>query len=184
MAKPWTDAEINYLLAAIHGQTAAQIAEHLERSERSVKNKLNSLGVRITDTRKKFLTKRADLLVCSSHRFSYLRNAGKLTSSEIAKKINKTTYAVKEKARRLNVSLQINAWNYKDVNLLEKLVKEGKKLGLKIGEILNRTPNFAEGNILMFLSNLFYTSLIIYTFVYFIVWLAVIINVTKFFFKK
>ena len=36
----------------------------------------------------------------------------------------------------------------------------------------------------MFLSNLFYTSLIIYTFVYFIVWLAVIINVTKFFLKN
>lgn len=36
----------------------------------------------------------------------------------------------------------------------------------------------------MFLSNLFYTSLIIYTAVYFIVWLAVIINVTKFFLKN
>ena len=139
MAKPWTDAEINYLLAAIHGQTAAQIAEHLERSERSVKNKLNSLGVRITDARKKFLTKRADLW-SARHIDFLIRNAGKLTSSEIAKKINKTTYAVKEKARRLNVSLQINAWNYKDINLLEKLVKEGKTW-IEIGEILNRTPN-------------------------------------------
>ena len=35
----------------------------------------------------------------------------------------------------------------------------------------------------MFLSNLFYTSLTIYIIVYFIVWLAVVVNVTKFFLK-
>ena len=139
MAKPWTDTEVNYLLAAIHGQTAAQIAQHLERSERSVKNKLNSLGVKITDARKKFITKREDLW--TREQVNYLiNNAGRSTSYKIAKDLNKTNYAVKEKARRLNVSLQINPWNYKDVDLLEKLVKEGKTW-IEIGEALNRTPN-------------------------------------------
>ena len=139
MAKPWTEAEINYLLAAIHGQTAAQIAEHLERSERSVKNKLSSLGVKITAARKKFLTKRDDLW--TKDQVNYLiNNAGKKTSYKIAKDLNKTNFAVKEKARRLNVSLQINPWTYKDVDLLEKLVQEGKTW-VQIGNALNRTPN-------------------------------------------
>ena len=37
-------------------------------------------------------------------------NAGKMTSHQIGKALNKSNIAVKEKARRLNVSLQINPW--------------------------------------------------------------------------
>ena len=139
MRKFWTEQELDYLLAAIHGQTVSQIANHLNRSERSIKNKLNKLGVKITDVRKKFLTKRDDLW--TKEQVNYLiNNAGKNTSYKIAKDLNKTNFAVKEKARRLNVSLQINPWSYKDVDLLEKLVQEGKTW-IEIGNALDRTPN-------------------------------------------
>ena len=42
--------------------------------------------------------------------------------------------------RKYYIITTFNAWNYKDINLLEKLVKEGKTW-IEIGEILNRTPN-------------------------------------------
>lgn len=138
MKKFWTEQELDYLLAAIHGKTVSQIAEDLGRSERSIKGKLRSLGVKITDNRKKFLTKRADLW--TSEQTSYLiNNAGKLTSYKIAKYLNKTSHAVKEKARRMNLSLQLNPWSYKDIDTLESLVKEGKTW-VEIGKVLQRTP--------------------------------------------
>ena len=138
MAKLWSEAEVNYLLAAIHGQTAAQIANHLQRSERSIKNKLASLGVRITDNRKKFITKGPNLW--TQKEIDYLIiNAGKITSHQIGKALNKSNIAVKEKARRLNVSLQINPWLPEDIDLLEELVEKGKTW-IEIGDLLNRTP--------------------------------------------
>ena len=134
----WTQQEEDYLRASIHTKTIKYIAKHLDRTPGAVKNKMIHLGIKVSDYRSKIIDSRSD--GWTSREFEFLKkNAGIITSIEIAKKLKRTSHSVKMKARYHGITLQINPWSDEDINLLEILVNQGMTWK-EIAEVFERTP--------------------------------------------
>lgn len=134
--KLWTEEDVKLLKAMSKILTITQMASRLDRSRSSIKFKLNHLGIKL----------RARGVV-KGHRSSDWTDAevdtlklyaGRLTASQIAKKLKKRTMrAVRIKAAHLNISLMKTPWTEDNLDQLLKLRQNGftfGQIGLKLGK--------------------------------------------------
>ena len=139
MRRFWTEQEEDYLRVSVRTKTINHIAKHLNRTPGAVKNKLTHLGIKVSEYRTKIIEYRSDGWTPAELKFLQ-KNAGILTSIQIAEKLNRTVHSVKMKARYHNLALQINPWTDEDIDLLGTLVKQGMSWK-EIAGVFERTEN-------------------------------------------
>lgn len=139
MRRFWTKQEEDYVRVSLPTKTIEHIANHLNRTPSAVKNKLTDLGIKVSDYRTKIIEYRSDGWTATELKFLQ-KNAGILTSIQIAEKLNRTVHSVKMKARYHNLALQINPWTEEDIDLLGILVKQGMNWK-EIASVFERTED-------------------------------------------
>lgn len=116
--KPWTEEEESYLAYALEDSSVnlTEVAEALDRTVRSVDNKIQNLRVRglVPDRAgKQYTTKEIAYLI---------RHYGKMTSQELAEQLGRSVKSIQGMASRLGLSKP----NRRDlVEQVEALIAEG-----------------------------------------------------------
>jgi hypothetical protein len=135
----WTKEEDLILRHNAPFMTAPELAERLGRGVSSVKYRLNLLGIKLLDHRE-FMIKNRD----SDWSLDELRllkiEAGRTKTKTLAKRLGKSTRALRSKASRENVSLKRVSWSDTQIEALERMVSENKSW-VEIGEEIGKSPN-------------------------------------------
>lgn len=91
----WTEEEIEYLRGHYHTTPFIEISKHINRSERAIKLKANSLGL---------IRERREYIRWTREEVAYLeQNYGHVDTEIIAKKLGKNVDAVRQKANKLDL---------------------------------------------------------------------------------
>ena len=136
MKRRWTKREIIDLHMICRFKTVSEMSVYFKRSESSVKYKLLSENIRLHEIRKYRRSENKKNNTWTELEIKILKKyKGKKTSTEIGTILGKTSFSVKQKANRLGLSLQINAWKREDIDLLFEMRGEGlsfKEISKKI----------------------------------------------------
>ena len=133
--RKWSYEDDLTLKAWADYENVSQLAKRLNRTESSIKNRLNQKGI----------LKKS---VYSPHRswtekeVQYLqRNAGKMKTEKIAQKLKKNVSAVKNKASSMDLSLRLkdDTWTAQEKKLLKESLDKNLSW-LEISKTINRTP--------------------------------------------
>jgi len=137
--KLWCETDLKLLKSMSQYFTANQIAERLERTPSSIKNKLRELKIHLLDRGRIRVTKSSDWSEAEIK--TLMRFAGKLPAHRIAKKIpTRSVKAIRIKSSRLGISLFAHPWSTEDMTLLLELHAQGVSFK-EIGEKLNRSSD-------------------------------------------
>ena len=130
MKRRWTAQEITDLHMLCRFKTVYEMSVYFNRSESSVKYKLISENIRLRDLRKYRRSETRINNTWTAQEIKILKKyKGKKTSTEIGVILGKTSFSVKQKANRLGLSLQINAWEKEHIDLLFEM--RGRGLSFK-----------------------------------------------------
>lgn len=130
MNRRWTKREITDLHMLCRFKTVSEMSDYFNRSESSVKYKLLSENIRLHEIRKYRRSENKKNNTWTEQDIKILKKyKGKKTSTEIGTILGKTSFSVKQKANRLGLSLQINAWKREHIDILFEM--RGKGLSFK-----------------------------------------------------
>ena len=130
MNRRWTKREITDLHMLCRFKTVSEMSDYFNRSESSVKYKLLSENIRLHEIRKYRRSENKKNNTWTEQDIKILKKyKGKKTSTEIGTILGKTSFSVKQKANRLGLSLQINAWKRDHIDILFEM--RGKGLSFK-----------------------------------------------------
>ena len=121
----WTEEKLQYVKDQVMTRSISDVAKEIGKSESTVASKLKREGFNIKEHRG-YVTKIPKPNAWTQKEIAYLkRHAGKKTSIEIAKKINRSRLAVKVKATRLGLTLEKNPWSEEQTETLYQLHEAG-----------------------------------------------------------
>ena len=122
--KKWDDDEIKLLKAMSQFYTSKQVAEKLNRSPFSVRNKLRDLDIKLLNRGRIYVSKSSDW---SASEIKILNKyVGKLSAQMIAKKLSgRSVKAIRLKVRSLGLSLFKTPWSSQDLDTLLSLREKG-----------------------------------------------------------
>lgn len=126
MNRRWNKREITDLHMLCRFKTVSEMSDYFNRSESSVKYKLLSENIRLHEIRKYRRSENKKNNTWTEQDIKILKKyKGKKTSKEIGTILGKTSFSVKQKANRLGLSLQINAWKREHIDILFEMREKG-----------------------------------------------------------
>lgn len=121
----WTEERFQYVKEQILTRSISDVAKEIGKSESTVASKLKREGINVRELRG-YVTKIPKPNAWELCEIAYLKKfAGKKTSIEIAKALNRTRLAVKVKATRLGLTLEKNPWSEEQTEMLYRLHEQG-----------------------------------------------------------
>jgi len=136
----WTEEEIEDLKMTCFFKTVREMSEYFGRDEGSIKYKLKSLGIKLRDMRSYRRSEDKKTNTWTKEEMTFIkRQAGRMTSKQLAESLGKSPQCVRNKASRMGVSLQINPWTEQEVEVLFLLREKRSKSYPYIAQYLKRS---------------------------------------------